>query len=332
MKAVIWTRYGPPESLVVREIEKPQPGAGEVLIRNSFVNLFAGDAELRRFQMHGLFWLPVRLMIGIFKPRVKIPGQEFAGTVEAVGEGVQIFKPGDRVFGPTGIGGAYAEYLCQKTRLLTRIPEGVSFSDASCVSVGGINALHFLRAGKVKPGDKVLLNGAGGSIGTLAVQLAKTMGAEVTAVDQARKMDTLLWLGADYVLDYRLDDFTRQESTYDVVIDIVGRASYPGCLRALKPGGYLVLGNAPTGQMIRRLWSRWTTDRNVRIALAGYRKEDLDYLARLLEDGSLKVVIERSYTMEQIVDAHHYLDSGRKTGNVLLSIPADDRQTSMPGF
>ncbi|MBT8146924.1 MAG: NAD(P)-dependent alcohol dehydrogenase, partial [Gammaproteobacteria bacterium] len=200
------------------------------------------------------------------------------------------------------------------------------------VSVGGTNALHFLRTGKVKAGDKVLINGAGGSIGTLAIQLAKILGAEVTAVDHARKMDTLLWLGADHVLDYQFDDFTARASAFDVIIDIVGRASYQGCLHALKPGGYLVLGNAPTAQMIRRLWSPLTTDRNVRVALASYRKEDLDYLARLLGDRAIKVVIERSYTMEQIVEAHRYLDSGRKTGNVLLAIPADDRQTSMPGF
>jgi len=313
-------------------MDKPQPKAGEVLIRNSIANLFAGDAELRRFQMNGLFWLPVRLAVGVFRPRLKILGQEFAGTVEAVGEGVQVFEPGDRVFAPTGMGGTYAEYLCQKTRLLTRIPEGVSFADAACVSVGGTNALHFLRAGKVKAGNKVLINGAGGSIGTLAIQLAKIMGAEVTAVDQARKMDTLLWLGADHVLDYQLDDFTVQASAYDVIIDIVGRASYTGCLHALRPGGYLVLGNAPAAQMIRRLWSRLTTDRNVRIALTSYRKEDLDYLARLLGDGAIKTVIERSYTMEQIVEAHRYLDSGRKTGNVLLSIPADGRQASFPGL
>ena len=324
MKAVIWTRYGPPESLVLRDIKKPQPKAGEVLIRNAVANLFAGDAELRRFQMNALFWLPVRLAVGISGPRIKILGQEFAGTVEEVGEGVQDFVPGDRVFAPTGFGGAYAEFLCQKTRLLTRIPEGVSFGDAACVSVGGINALHFLRTGKVKSGDKVLLNGAGGSIGTLAIQLAKIMGAEVTVVDHARKMDTMMWLGADHVLDYRLDDFTARASAYDVVIDIVGRASYPGCLHALKSGGYLVLGNAPATQMIRRLWSPLTTDKKVRVALASYRKEDLDYLAQLLGAGAIKTVVERSYTMDQIVEAHHYLDSGRKTGNVLLAVSDND--------
>lgn len=295
------------------------------MIRNSIANLFAGDAELRRFQMNALFWLPIRLAVGVFRPRIKILGQEFAGTVEAVGDGVRDFAPGDRVFAPTGIGGAYAEYLCQKTKLLTRIPEGVSFGDAACVSVGGINALHFLRTAKVSPGDKVLLNGAGGGIGTLAIQLAKIMGAEVTVVDHARKLDTLMWLGADHVLDYQLDDFTTRESAYDAIIDIVGRASYPGCLYALKPGGYLVLGNAPTVQMIRRLWSPLTTDRHVRVALASYRKEDLDYLAKLLGGGAIKTVIERSYTMKQIVEAHRYLDSGCKTGNVLLSITDDVR-------
>ncbi|MEZ5489405.1 MAG: NAD(P)-dependent alcohol dehydrogenase [Gammaproteobacteria bacterium] len=323
MKAVIWTRYGPPESLVVRNQDKPRPRAGQVLIRNAVANIFAGDAELRRFQINGLFWLPVRLAVGLFKPRVKILGQEFAGTVEEVGAGVTDFAPGDRVFAPTGIGGAYAEFLCQKTSLLTRIPEGVSFSDAACLSVGGTNALHFLRVAEVKAGDRVLLNGAGGSIGTLAIQLAKIMGAEVTVVDSSRKLGTLLWLGADHVLDYREDDFTAHASVYDVIIDIVGGASYKGCLRALQPGGRLVLGNAPTAQMFRRLWSRWATDRKVRIALAGYEKADLEYLAGLLGEGKIKPVIERSYTIDQIVEAHRYLETGRKIGNVLLALPVD---------
>jgi len=324
MKAAIWTRYGPPEVLEVRDIEKPRPRPDEVLIRNRVANLFAGDAELRRFQMHTLFWLPIRLAVGVFRPRVKILGQEFAGIVEEVGSRVQDFKPGDRVFAPCGLGGAYAEFLCQKTRLLTRVPAGVDLGDVACLSVGGSNALHFLQAGEVKQGDKVLLNGAGGSIGTLAIQLAKLMGAEVTAVDRARKLPTLLGLGADHVLDYQHEDFTSREAAYDVVIDIVGGASYRGCLRALKPGGRLVLGNAPTRQMLQRLWSRFVTDRKVRIALAGYRREDLDYLAQLLAERHIRTVVERSFTLDDIVAAHHYLDTGRKTGNVLLVFAQPD--------
>ncbi|MCB1669916.1 MAG: NAD(P)-dependent alcohol dehydrogenase [Gammaproteobacteria bacterium] len=323
MKAVIWTRYGPPETLVVREMDKPEPRAGEVLIRNSVANIFAGDAELRRFQMHALFWLPIRLVVGVFRPRIKILGQEFAGTIEAVGEGVSDFAPGDRVFAPTGLGGAYAEFLCQKTRWLTRIPDDVSFDEAACIAVGGSSALHFLRVGQVKAGDKVLLNGAGGSIGTLAVQLAKLMGAEVTAVDHHRKLSTLLGLGADHVVDYEQEDFADRESAYDVIVDIVGKASYSPCLKALKPGGYLVLGNAPSGQMLRRFWGAYSTDRKVRIAIAGYHREDLEYLATLLAEEKIKPVIERSYTIEQMVEAHRYLDSGRKTGNVLLQMATD---------
>jgi NADPH:quinone reductase-like Zn-dependent oxidoreductase len=239
-----------------------------------------------------------------------------------VGTQVTRFKPGDEIVSPTGLGGAYAEYLCLKGNHAAFKPLNVSHTEAATVSVGGLNALHLMRTAEIEAGQRVLLNGAGGCIGTVAIQLAKNLGAEVTAVDSTEKLPVLKSIGADHVIDYTQQDFTQNGETYDVIIDIVGKSSYSRSLRSLQKDGYFVLANAPTSHLIRSLWSRVFGSRRVRPVLTSYKAEDLACLMELLEAGKLKPVIDRRYPLSQAADAHGYVDSGRKTGNVVLTVSA----------
>jgi NADPH:quinone reductase-like Zn-dependent oxidoreductase len=321
MRAAIWTRYGPPEVLEVHDIATPRPGDNEILVRVRAANVFPGDAELRGFQIHLLYWLPLRLYIGVTRPRVKVLGQEFSGEVVAVGRNVTGFEAGDAVFSPTALGGAYAEYVALRPRVAAIKPANISFEEAATVSVSGLNALHFLRVGKVQAGQKILIYGAAGCIGTMAVQLGKVMGANVTAVDSTAKLAVLRDIGADTAIDYTEEDFAERGDVYDVAIDLVGKSDFWRTIGCIKPGGYYVHGNASTATMARRLWAPLVSGRKVRIALTSYRREDLLYLARLLEARRIKPVIDRQFSLEEIVEAHRYVDSGKKTGNVVISFP-----------
>ncbi|MEQ8859937.1 MAG: NAD(P)-dependent alcohol dehydrogenase [Pseudomonadales bacterium] len=320
MKAAIWTKYGPPEVLRVRDIPEPVPKRGQILVRIAAANVFPGDCELRRFQIHPLWWLPLRLLSGITRPRWKILGQEFSGEVVAVADGASGFRVGDRILSPTGFGGAYAEYLCLRGEHAVPKPAAMSDIEASALSVGGLNALHFLRTARVAAGQKVVIYGAGGSIGTMAVQLAGVMGAEVTAVDAGYKLDALRALGAATVVDYQEEDFTGRGDVYDAIVDVVGQSPFQRCLRVLREGGCYVHGNASTRTMLRRLWASRQSGRNVRIALTGYRSDDLRYLTGLVESGRLRVVVDRCFPLADVVDAHRYVETGRKIGNVVLDI------------
>lgn len=324
MKAAIWTAYGPPEVLQVRNIPAPQPTPGRVLVRIVASNVFPGDCELRRFDIQSLFWLPVRLMTGLVKPRPNtVLGQEFAGIVSAVGAGVQGFKEGDAVFAPTGMKGCYAESISLQPRLLMHKPDNVSFAEAAVVSVGGLNALYFLRTGNVGPGQRVLLFGAGGSIGTMAIQLAKLMGAHVTAVDSGDKLAVLTQIGADAVIDYRTTDFTQTGQSWDVVFDLPGKSHFRQSLGAIRPGGYYILGNASVPAMFRRLFGR-KYGRKVRVALANYRAADMQYLQQRLAAGEVRPVVDREFDLDDVVAAHQYVESGAKTGNVVLRCGAHE--------
>jgi 2-desacetyl-2-hydroxyethyl bacteriochlorophyllide A dehydrogenase len=328
MKAVVWTRYGPPEVLQVQDIERPAPTTKQMLVKIAVSNVFAGDCELRRFELAFPWSILVRPIFGLFKPRPRsVLGQEYAGEVVEVGEDVTRFSKGDRVFGATMLGarGSYAEYLVSTGSGVVTMPDNLSFAEAAVVTTGGLNALHFLRVaglGEGGPRRKVLLNGAGGSIGTLAVQIAKVFGANVTAVDATHKLGKLRELGADEVIDYTKEDFTENGELYDAVVDIVGKCSYFRTLKSVKPGGYLVLGNPPFRHLLLRCLSALFGTRRVRFALAGYAIPDLEYLRQLLQAGRIKPVIDRSYPLEQAVEAHRYVETGRRIGNVVLNVDA----------
>ncbi len=324
MKAIVWTRYGPPDVLQLRDIEKPTPKDNEVLIKIHAATVFPGDCELRSFKIRiWLLWLVLRLLIGLRKPRgTRILGQELAGEVESVGKEVTLFEKGDQVFGATEMGfGAYAEYICLPADgALVIKPTNMSYEEAAAVPIGGINALHFLRRANIQSGEKVLINGAAGSIGTLAVQIAKLFGAEVTAVDSVAKLDMVRTIGADHVIDYTKEDFTNNGKTYDVIFDVVGKSSYSRSLRSLNRNGRYLLANTPLPQMLRGLWTSRTSDKKVISQLARPRREDLIFLKELIEAGKLVSVIDRRYPMTQTAEAHRYVETGQKIGHVVITV------------
>ncbi len=326
MKAIVWTAYGPPEVLQLEEVQKPTPKANEVLIRIVATTVTAGDCEARNLKFPILFRLLVRMYVGLRKPRrITILGQELAGEIEAIGKDVKRFKAGDQVFGTTGLGfGAYAEYICLPEKsamgVLATKPANMTYEETAAVPTGGLEALHFIRKGNIQRGEKVLIIGAGGSIGTFAVQLAKHFGAEVTGVDSTSKLDMLRSIGANHVIDYTQEDFTKSGETYDVIFDVMGKSSFSGSVRSLKQNGRYLLGNAGLPQMVRGRWTSITTSKKVIIGAANQKNEDLLFIKALIEVGKIKSVIDRRYPLEQMADAHRYVESGHKKGNVVITI------------
>jgi NADPH:quinone reductase-like Zn-dependent oxidoreductase len=337
MKAVVWTKYGQPEVLQLREVEKPAPRANEILIRIHTTTVTAGDCEMRALKFPLMLDLPMRLWIGILKPKgTTIPGTELAGEVEAVGKEVTQFKVGDQVFGAAGMRfGANAEYICLPERPeeteggVTLKPANMTFEEAATVPFGGRDALHFLRLGRIQSGLKVLINGAGGSIGTFAVQLAKLDGAEVTAVDSTAKLDMLRSLGADQVIDYTQEDFTENGEIYDVIFDVVGKVSLSRANKSLRKNGTYLLAN-PVSQIVQALWTRLTRSKKVIMQTASGTIEDLILLKGLIEDGKLRTVIDRTYTLDQIIEAHRYVETGQKKGNVVIIVEHDGKMEKIP--
>jgi len=327
MKAVVWTKYGPPEVLQLQEIEKPIPKDDEVLIRIHATTVTAGDCEMRSLKFPLILSLPMRLWIGLFKPKENtIPGTELAGEIEAVGKDVSLFKVGDQVYGAAGMKfGANAEYICLPERPeemeggVAIKPANMTFEEAATVPFGGRDALHFLRLGKIQPGQKVLINGAGGSIGTFAVQLAKLEGAEVTAVDRGEKLEMLRELGADHVVDYTREDFTESGEMFDVIFDVVGKIKFSQGNKVLKENGTYLLAN-PAAQMISGLWTQMTSKRKVLMQTASGTVKDLNYLRGLIEKGKLRTIIDNTYPLEEIVEAHRYVETGAKQGNLVITI------------
>ncbi|HET7090365.1 MAG TPA: NAD(P)-dependent alcohol dehydrogenase [Anaerolineae bacterium] len=326
MKAIVWTEYGPPDVLQLKEVEKPTPKDNDVLIKIHATTVTAGDCEIRSLRIPILFRLPMRLYVGLRKPkRMAILGQELAGEVEAVGKDVKLFRQGDQVFATTGLSlGAYAEYICLSEKpeegVLAIKPANMTYEEAAAVPVGGLEALHFLRKGNVQSGQKLLINGAGGSIGTFAVQLAKYFGAEVTGVDSTGKLGMLRSIGADQVIDYTQEDFTKSGETYDVIFDVVGKSSFSRSMRSLKQNGRYLLANPGLAQMVRGLWTSKRSSKKVIIGTANHRVEDLTFLKELIEAGKMKSVIDRRYSLEQIPEAHSYVEKGYKTGNVVITV------------
>lgn len=328
MKAVIWTRYGSPDVLQLHEVAQPIPKDDEVLIKVYATTVTTGDCEMRGLKLPLYFALPMRAYAGLSRPkRIRIMGQELAGAVEAVGKDVTAFRPGDRVFGTTGFGlGAYAEYAClpaqaaEPAGTLAIMPATLTYEQAAAVALGGLEALHFLRQARIQPGQHVLINGAGGSIGVMGVQLARHDGAEVTAVDSGEKLAMLRTIGADHVVDYRQEDFTRRGQAYDVIFDVAGKSSVSASLRSLKPGGRYLLANPGLAQRIRAPWNSSRNGKRVVIGSASHATEDLVFLAGLVEAGKIRAVIDRHYPLAQIAEAHRYVETGRKQGSVVITV------------
>jgi len=324
MKAIVWTEYGSPEVLQLTEVEKPAPKVDEVLIKIHATTVTAGDCEMRKLKIPLLFRLPMRIYVGYRKPhRIPILGQELSGEIESVGKDVTYFRPGDQVFATTGFDfGAYAEYIClpgaPKIAVLAIKPANMSYEEAAAVPVGGLEALHFLRKGNIQRGEKVLINGAGGSIGTFAVQLARYFGAEVTAVDSTGKLDMLRSIGADHVIDYTQEDFTRSGETYAAIFDVIGKSSFSRSLRSLKENGRYLLVNPGLSQMARGRWASLTSSKKVILGAADQKAEDLIFLKELIEAGKIISVIDRRYPLEQTAEAHRFVETGNKKGNVVI--------------
>jgi NADPH:quinone reductase-like Zn-dependent oxidoreductase len=328
MRAIVWTRYGPPDVLQLREIAKPVSKDHEVLIRIHASTVTAGDCEMRSLGLPIMLSLPMRAYIGVRRPtRVKILGQEFAGTIESVGKSVRRFREGDEVFGMSGFkSGGYAEYMCRPESpkemdgVLTTKPPTIEFHEAAAISLGGLESLHYLKEADIQPGQKVLIIGAGGSIGTFGVQLAKHFGAEVTAVDSTPKLDMLRSLGADHVVDYTTSDFTQDGATYDVILDVVGKTSIARGMKCLANRGIYLMANPRISKMLRgRLATRGTRKKLVSGNVV-YSTERLDYLKGLVEEGTVRVVIDRTYPLEETAEAHRYVETGQKTGNVVIRV------------
>ena len=280
MKAMVWTKYGSPDVLQLQEVEKPTPKDNEVLIKVHAATVTIADCELRRMKGPILLMLAFRIYAGLLKPkRITILGQELSGEIEAVGKDITKFKKGDPVFAPCLLHlGAYAEYKCLPESYPVIRPASITYEEAATIPTGGINGLHFLRVANIQPGEKVLINGAGGSIGAYAVQIARTLGTEVTCVDSAEKLDMLLSIGADHVIDYKQEDFTKNGETYDAIIDVIGKSHFSRSLRSLKPNGCYVLGNPSISARIKAQWTPMTSGKKVIIALAPYKAEYYKFL------------------------------------------------------
>jgi len=331
MKAAIWTDYGAPNVLQLKEVEKPVPKDNEVLIKIYAATVTAGDCEMRSLNLPIFLSFPMRMYVGFKKPeRIKIIGQELAGKIVSIGKDVKRFKEGDAVFAATGFGhGAYCEYVClpeeptEMEGVLAIKPSNMSYAEAAAIPVGGLEALHFLRKGNIQSGEKILINGAGGSIGTFAVQLAKHFGAEVTGVDSAEKLDMLRAIGANHVLDYAKEDFAANGQTYDAVFDIVGKGSFLRGMRALKKGGRFLMANPSLSGMLLGGLISLISGRKVVSETSNRKTENLLFLKELIETGKIKPIIDKRYPLEQIVEAHRYVETGHKKGGVVIIVNSD---------
>ena len=334
MKAVLWTAYGPPGVLQPGEVKKPRPKEGQVQVKVLAASVTAGDCEMRRLALPLGLSFPIRLYVGLNRPtRIPILGQEFAGEVSELGENVKSFQVGDRVYGTTGFGfGAYAEYLCLPAEprdaegVIAPSPTNLTPEQAAVMPTAGLEALHYLRGGGIRPGNKVLVIGGGGSIGTISIQLAKHLGAHVTGVDSTKKLDLMRCLGADHVLDYTQGPITEHNQQYDLIIDVVGGRGLLKRLRLLKPAGNYFLAFARVPDLLLRLWIALTNNKNLRIEAASQEKSNLAFLTSLLEGGILTPQIDRTYSLAQVADAHRYAESGEKGGHIAIRVQGDPGQ------
>lgn len=325
MKAIAYEKYGPPEVLHLKEVEKPTPKDNEVLIRVHATTATLYDCWSRSSTAPPGFWLFARIGSGFSTPKQPILGTELAGEIEAAGKEVALFKKGDKVFAFTSNLGAYAEYICMTEDAVGMMPINMSYEEAAAVPQGALTALYFLRKGNIQRGDKVLIFGASGGVGGYAVQLAKHhFGAEVTGVCSASKIEYVRSLGADQVLDYNKEDFTKIGQTYDVILDTIGKSSVLRSSRSLKKDGAYIFTTFGLPKLFPFLWLNLTSHQQVIIGLVEESNEDLTLLKELIEAGKLQAVIDQRYPLEQAAQAHRYVETGNKKGNVVITLEPDN--------
>jgi len=335
MKAIICTKYGPPEVLELKEVEKPAPKDHEVLIRVHATSVNYGDILARnfkeispgKFNMPLFFWFFSKMNFGFTKPKITILGNEFAGQIESAGKDVNLFKKGDQVFGYLGQNmGAYAEYLCMPEDGCVAIkPANMTYEEAAVVPYGAIMALNLLRKMNIQSGQKVLVNGASGGIGSAAVQIAKYFGAEVTGVCSTPRLEFVKSLGADKVIDYAKEDFTQSGETYDLIFDILGKSTFSGCKSSLKQNGRYLLASFKMKQLFQMLWTSMIGSKKVICAIASGSTEDLISVKELIEAEKLKSIIDRRFPLEQTAEAHMYIEQGHKKGSVVITVENNNK-------
>ena len=336
MKAIVYTEYGPPDVLRLKEVEKPTPKDNELLVKIHAASINYGDITVRNFKNMPLhkfnmplpLWLPSRIMFGFNKPKKTILGSEFSGDIELIGKNVRMFKKGDRVFGYRGQNmGANAEYLCMPENGLAALkPENMTYEEAAAVPYGAITALTLLRKVNIQNGQRVLINGASGSIGSAAVQLAKNhFGAKVTGVCGTPRMEYVKSLGADKVIDYTKEDFTQSGESYDLIFDILGKSSFSRCKSSLKKNGRYLLASFKTKQLLQMIWTRLIGSKKVICALSLENPKDLIFIKELVESRKIKSIIDKRYPMEQAAEAHRYVEKGHKKGNVVIIVEHNNK-------
>jgi NADPH:quinone reductase-like Zn-dependent oxidoreductase len=317
MKAIVYIAYGPPEVLQLKDVDKPKPNDKEILIKIRATAVNSGDWRLRKADPFG-----VRLFFGLMKPKIHILGGVLSGEVEKAGKGVTLFKVGDHVFGSTDMHfGAYAEYKClPESGALALKPAKMTHIEAAVIPFGGATALFFCKKANISAGQKVLINGASGAVGSAAIQLAKYFGAYVTGVCSTTNIDLVSSLGADKVIDYTKEDCTQNGETYDVIFDTVRKLSFSNCLKSLSKKGVLILSAAGVSDMIRGLWVSKISEKKVMTGVISQTAADISFLKELIETGKMRAVIDRTYSLEQIAEAHAYVEKGHKKGNVAIEL------------
>lgn len=317
MKAAVYTQYGSPEVLHIEQVEKPIPNQNEILLHIKATAVNSGDWRLRKADPFA-----VRFIYGLLKPKINILGSVFSGEIEYVGENVKKFKVGDQVFGHADMSfGAYAEYKClSENSSLALKPANITHREAATIPFGGVAAWHFIKKAAIKPGQKVLVVGASGAVGSAAVQLAKSLGAIVTGVSSTANETLLKSIGADRVIDYTTEDFTQNGETYDVIFDTVKAISVMRSVRSLSKNGIMILSAAGIKEMLQGAWISMTSSKKVLVGVISHTAADMAILKELIEAGKFKPVIDRTYTLEQIAEAHAFAETGRKRGNVAIEI------------
>ncbi|UCH60370.1 MAG: NAD(P)-dependent alcohol dehydrogenase [Anaerolineales bacterium] len=318
MKAITYSTYGSPEVFQLQEVVKPTPKDTEVLIRIHATTAMVMDLSLRKSEPPGSSGL-----FGLRRPKPIIPGQDLAGEIEALGRKVTRFRIGDQVIGWSSFRlGTYAEYTCLPARgVLFTKPVNMTYEEAATLPVSGLDAVYLLRKANVQRGEKVLINGAGGNMGTFAVQIAKHFGAEVTGVDSTAKLDMLRSIGADHVIDYTQEDFTQRGESYDVIFDVVGKSSFSSIINCLNLHGRYLTAVPEMSQIVRWQWMARRSDKRVifwTLRSVGRHTDDYTFLKDLIEAGAVKAIIDRSYPLEQTAEAHRYVETGQKKGNVVI--------------